>query len=126
MHCSAYTNLWEIQSTEEYDKWFAALDEESKTAVLERVLLLQKLGPILPRPYSDVLHGSKYTNLKELRNKTTEHVLRVAYYFDPKRKAVLLTGGDKKGLNEKKFYKDLIKEAELLIEKHEKELEESK
>jgi len=33
--------MWEIESSEEYDKWFATLDEESKIAVLERVLLLK-------------------------------------------------------------------------------------
>ena len=37
--------------------------------------------------------------------------------------AFLLTGGDKKGKDQKKFYKDLIAESEIIIEKHEKELE---
>lgn len=119
--------MWEVESSDEYDNWFATLDEESKIAVLERVLLLQDQGPNLPRPYADVLHGSRnYKNLKELRNKTKDHILRVAYYFDPIRKAFLLTGGDKKGKNQEKFYKDLIAEAELILEKHEKDLEERK
>ena len=116
--------MWEIESSEEYDKWFATLDEESKIAVLERVLLLQDQGPNLSRPYADVLHGSKkYKNIKELRNHTKEHILRVAYYFDPIRKAFLLTGGDKKGKNQAEFYKDLIAKSETIIENHEKELE---
>lgn len=116
--------MWEVESSDEYDKWFATLDEEAKIAVLERVLLLQHQGPNLPRPYADTLHGSKkYSNLKELRNKTKEHIIRVAYYFDPKRKAFLLTGGDKKGKNQTKFYKDLIEEAERIIARHEKDIE---
>ena len=91
MHYSAYSiNMWDVESSEEYDSWFSSLDEESKSAVLERVLLLQNFGPNLPRPYADVLHGSCYSNLKELRNKTSEHVLRVAYYFDPKKKLFYL------------------------------------
>ena len=49
---------------------------------------------------------------KELRAKTDTHEFRVAYIFDPKRKGLLLIGGDKKGKNQKKFYKDLIREAE--------------
>ena len=111
--------MWNVDSSEEYDAWFLSLDEES-----QRVLLLRQYGPQLPRPYSDTLHGSKkYTNLKELRNQTEKHVLRVAYYFDRKRHAFLLTGGDKKGKDQKKFYKDLIAESEVIIEKHEKELE---
>lgn len=116
--------MWEVSSSNEYDFWFENLDEQSKEAVLERVILLREFGPNLPRPYSDVLHGSKkYKNLKELRNQTQRAVLRIAYYFDPERKAFLLTGGDKKGKDQEKFYKDLIVEAETIIEKHEQELE---
>ena len=124
IHFSSYNKImWNVDSSEEYDAWFLSLDEESKEAVLQRVLLLRQYGPQLPRPYSDTLHGSKkYTNLKELRNQTQQHVLRVAYYFDTERKAFLLTGGDKKGKDQKKFYKDLIAESEVIIEKHEKEL----
>jgi hypothetical protein len=39
-------------------------------------------------------------------------VFRIAYIFDPERKGLLLTGGDKKGKNQGKFYKDLISHAE--------------
>ena len=116
--------MWNVDSSDEYDAWFLALDEESKEAVLQRVLLLRQYGPSLPRPYADVLHGSKkLSNLKELRNQTQNNLLRIAYYFDSARNAFLLTGGDKKGKNQDKFYKDLIAESEVIIEKHEKELE---
>ena len=116
--------MWNVESSDEYDAWFLTLDEESKEAVLQRVLLLRQYGPNLPRLYSDVLHGSKkLSNLNELKNKTQKHLLRVAYYFDSARKAFLLTGGDKKGKNQDKFYKDLIAESELIVEKYEKELE---
>ena len=115
--------MWYVDSSDEYDSWFLTLDEACKEAVLERVLLLKQYGPNLPRPYADVLHGSKqYTNLKELRNQTQKHVLRIAYYFDSARKAFLLTGGDKKGKVHDKFYRDLIAESEIIIERHEKEL----
>lgn len=115
--------MWDVDSSDEYDVWFLSLDEESKEAVLQRVLLLRQFGPNLPRPYADVLHGSKkYKNLKELRNQTQNHLLRVSYYFDSARNAFLLTGGDKKGKTQDKFYKDLIAESEVIIEKHEKEL----
>lgn len=119
--------MWNVSSSNEYDSWFASLDEECKEAVLTRVLLLQEFGLNLARPYSDTLKGSKkYKNLKELRNQTSNSVLRIAYYFDSVRNAFLLTGGDKKGKYQKRFYKDLIKESETIIEKHEKEIEEEK
>lgn len=124
IHCSAYNEVkWEIYASEEYERWFETLDSDSKEAVLERVLLLEMYGPTLPRPYTDVLKGSKiYKNLKELRAQTDRHVLRVAYYFDSKRKAFLLTGGDKKGKDGDRFYKNLISEAEIIIKKHEREI----
>lgn len=80
--------MWDVSSSEEYDIWFLTLGEECKEAVLQRVLLLKQYAPNLPRPYADVLHGSKkYKNLKELRNQTQQHILRVSYYFDTDRKA---------------------------------------
>lgn len=116
--------MWDVDSSDEYDAWFLTLDEKCKEAVLQRVLLLQQYGPNLSRPYADVLHGSeKLSNLKELRNQTPKHLLRVAYYFDSARNAFLLTGGDKKGKDRDKFYKDLIAESEVIVERHEKELE---
>ena len=116
--------MWNVDSSKEYDAWFKTLDEESQVAVLSRVLLLRQYGPQLPRPYADTLKGSKkYKNLKELRNQTEQHVLRVSYYFDTERNGFLLTGGDKKGKDQDKFYKDLITESEVIIERHEKELE---
>lgn len=126
IHFTSYNiTVWNISSSDEYDAWFESLDEECKEAVLERVLLLRQFGPNLPRPYSDTLHGSKkYKNLKELRNETKNHLLRVAYYFDTERNAFLLTGGDKKGKNQKKFYRDLLAESEAIIERHEKGLKE--
>ena len=116
--------MWNVDSSDEYDAWFLTLDEKCKEAVLQRVLLLQQYGPNLSRPYADVLHGSKkLSNRKELRSKTQKHLLRVAYYFDSVRNAFLLTGGDKKGKDRDKFYKDLIAESEVIVERHEKELE---
>ena len=77
-----------------------------------KVELLAEYGPNLPRPYADTLKGSNLNNLKELRAQTENNVFRVAFLFDEKRKAILLIGGDKKGKNEKRFYRDLIKQAE--------------
>lgn len=37
-----------------------------------------------------------------------KEVWRVAFAFDPTRKAILLVAGDKAGRNQKRFYKKLI------------------
>ena len=109
--------MWSVEATEEFLEWFAAQPAEVQEAILAKVYLLQQFGPQLGRPHADTLKGSRIPNLKELRAKTAAHVLRVLYYFDERRHAILLIGGDKKGKNEKGFYKKLIEEAEALIER---------
>lgn len=104
---------WDIITSDSYDAWYQEQREDDKAVIRARAFLLSEYGPNLGRPYADTLKGSKkLKNLKELRTQTEEHVFRVAYIFDPEQKGLLITGGDKKGKNEKKFYKDLIREAE--------------
>ena len=104
---------WNVITSEIYDTWFKGQSKDDQAVILGRVYLLEEYGPNLARPYADTLKGSKkLPNLKELRAKTDDHVFRVAYIFDPERNGLLLTGGDKKGKNEKKFYNDIIRESE--------------
>lgn len=110
--------MWAVNATDEYLEWFEKQMAESKEALLAKVLLLEEFGPQLGRPHADTLKGSRIKNLKELRARTTTHVFRVLYYFDDERHALLLVGGDKKGKNEKHFYKKLIQSAEILIERY--------
>ena len=104
---------WKIITSEVYESWLKEQSEDDKAVILAKVYLLEEYGLNLARPYADTLKGSKkLVNLKELRAKTDDHVFRMAYIFDTDRKGLLLIGGDKKGKNEKKFYKDLIRESE--------------
>ena len=79
---------------------------------------LKNVGPRLKRPHADTLKGSDYANMKELRGKTADGVLRVAFAFDPLQKAILLVGGDKSGVSERVFYKQLIARADRLYRAH--------
>jgi hypothetical protein len=110
--------MWNVLATEEYLTWFSKLSEYDKEEINFKVHLLEEFGPNLTRPHADTLKGSKISNLKELRIKTYEHVFRIAYYFDKKRNGILLIGGDKKGQDQKLFYKNLLKEAMELIERY--------
>lgn len=107
---------WEIETTDEYDAWFLKQSADGQASIQMKVEFLKEYGPNLPRPHADTLKGSKLSNLKELRAQTTAHVFRVAFLFDEERRAVLLIGGDKKGKNEKLFYRSLIKQAEEIYE----------
>ena len=45
-------------------------------------------------------------------------VWRVAFAFDPKRRAILLIAGDKSGGGEKRFYRELIRGADGRFDAH--------
>ena len=109
---------WEVETTEEYDAWFLEQADNGQEAIRTNVELLTEYGPHLSRPYADTLKGSKLSNLKELRAQTENHVFRVAFIFDEERKAVLLIGGDKKGKNERRFYRNLILQAEKIYQQY--------
>ena len=129
MNCISFNKIvkaWDIITSTNYDVWLDEQTEDSKRSIFRKVYLLSEHGPNLGRPHADTLKGSKkLKNLKELRTQTENHLFRIAYIFDPERKALLLIGGDKKGKSEKKFYKDLIREAEQIyaayLEKKNKE-----
>jgi hypothetical protein len=56
--------------------------------------------------------------MKELRFEADDGVWRFAFAFDPNRKAVLLVGGDKSGVSEQRFYRQLIKKADNRFDAH--------
>ena len=49
-------------------------------------------------------------------------VIRIAFAFDPTRKAVLLVGGSKQGMKSKLFYSQLISQADALFDEYLKSL----
>jgi len=56
--------------------------------------------------------------MKELRFEAQGGVWRVAFAFDPKRRAILLIAGDKSGGGEKRFYRELIRRADGRFDAH--------
>jgi hypothetical protein len=70
------------------------------------------------RPRADTLNGSRHANLKELRFYAADGVWRLAFAFDPRRRAILLIAGDKSGTDEKRFYRDLIRKADMRFDDH--------
>lgn len=88
------------------------MESDLQDALLSHLIPLQLCGPELGRPAVDTLKGSQYGNMKELRFNHDSGVWRVAFAFDPERKGILLVAGDKRGADQKKFYKTLIKIAD--------------
>jgi hypothetical protein len=56
--------------------------------------------------------------MKELRFDAADGVWRVAFAFDPHRRAILLVCGEKSGGSEKRFYRQLIPKADKRIDAH--------
>jgi len=56
--------------------------------------------------------------MKELRFDAAGGVWRVAFAFDPGRRAVLLVAGDKSGKGERTFYRRLIAVADKRFDSH--------
>lgn len=110
--------MWQVATADEFDEWLSELDGDEKIEVARLVELLKALGPALSRPHADTLNGSAYANMKELRGKTDGSVLRIAFAFDPNRAGILLVGGDKSGVNEKRFYTGLIRRADAIYQRH--------
>ena len=110
--------MWKVATTTHFDNWFSLLDEEGQAEIIAKVELLKILGPQLGRPHADTLNGSKYANMKELRADTKSSVMRIAFAFDPDRAAILLVGGNKTGMTQKRFYKQLIASADQLYDAH--------
>jgi hypothetical protein len=117
---------WDVEFYEDFEPEFDALAEEVQDELLAKALLLAEFGPELGRPHVDTLKGSRYHNLKELRFEALDGVWRVAFAFDPERRAILLVAGDKSGGSQKRFYKSLIKTADERFEAHLKQLKEQR
>jgi len=103
---------------EEFETEVDALDEDVQTEILALALLLEEFGPQLGRPRVDTLNGSRHANMKELRFSAAGGEWRVAFAFDPKRRSILLVAGDKSGVSEKRFYRELIRRADNRFDAH--------
>jgi hypothetical protein len=61
--------------------------------------------------------------MKELRFRADKGVWRVAFAFDKTRRAILLVGGDKRGVSKDKFYRRLIEVADRRFAQHQQAME---
>ena len=109
---------WNVEFAEEFEPEFDQFAEEVQDELLAAGKLLEQFGPALARPHADTLKGSRHSHMKELRFNAADGVWRVAFTFDPRRKAILLIAGDKSGMSEDRFYRKLIAKADRRYEEH--------
>jgi hypothetical protein len=109
---------WVVEFHPEFVPEFRELQETVRLELLACAKLLESFGPQLGRPHADTLNGSRHSNMKELRFCASDGVWRFAFAFDPRRRAIVLVGGDKSGVSEKKFYRQLVEKADARFEEH--------
>jgi hypothetical protein len=109
---------WEVDLYDDFVPEFRDLHIEVQDELLAHIELLERFGPQLGRPRADTLNGSRHPNMKELRFDADDGVWRVAFASDPSRKAILLVAGDKSGVSEKRFYRQLIDKADKRFDAH--------
>lgn len=109
---------WTVEFADEFEPEFDDFPEAVQNELLAQAKVIEQFGPEAKRPRVDTLSGSKHANMKELRFDAADGVWRVAFAFDPRRRAVLLVGGDKSGGSQKRFYKRLIAIADQRFDAH--------
>lgn len=110
--------MWPIITTQTFRAWLVGLPQGVKDAITRVVEQVRERGSELKRPHADTLNGSRHANMKELRVKAGGQVIRIAFAFDPVRRAVLLVGGSKQGVKSKRFYAELVRQADALYDAH--------
>lgn len=101
---------WTVLLDDDFEAWLLEQTQVVRVGIASRIALLAKAGPALGRPQVDTLAGSTLTNLKELRIQIQGDPWRVLFVFDPKRQAIILVGGNKRG--DKRWYRKNIPIAE--------------
>lgn len=115
--------MWEVETTDVFDKWLVTQSEPLIEDVLAIAGILEERGPHPGRPFVDTVNGSTFPNMKALRVQHAGSPVRIFFAFDPVRRAILLCAGNKKGINEKRFYHGMIRLADSEFANHLAKLE---
>lgn len=103
---------WDVEFHAQFVSEFGEFAETVQDELLAHVHVLETFGPQLGRPRVDTLHGSRFANMKELRFDVAGGAWRFAFAFDSMRRAIVLCGGDKSGVSQRRFYRGLIARAD--------------
>jgi hypothetical protein len=107
---------WDVEGTDMFAAWFAALSDGEQVGVGRIVELLVEHGPLLPFPLSSGIETSAHRRMRELRIQYEGRPYRVLYAFDPRRTAILLVGGEKTG--DGRWYEKYVPIADDLYDDH--------
>ncbi|MGP3954680.1 type II toxin-antitoxin system RelE/ParE family toxin [Nonomuraea sp. 3N208] len=102
--------MWKLEIVEPVREWLRTLrkdDPELSRDIAEAISVVLEIAPAFRRPLVDSLAGeaAKSIGLKELRACGT---LRIAFVAHGGTVVLLLSHGDKRNVDSKKFYSELI------------------
>ena len=115
--------VWEVEYTDEFEKWWLSLDEDEQESIKASVGLLEEKGPQLGYPHSSGVQSSKHSRMRELRVQHKGEPYRILYAFDSRRTAILLIGGNKTGNDD--WYDKYVHVADKLYDDHLMEIREN-
>lgn len=79
---------WEVEFTEEFQRWWDCLSEGEQDDVALSVRHLVEFGPALGFPHCSKVVTSRYPQMRELRTQSGGRPLRTLYAFNPLRTAI--------------------------------------
>jgi hypothetical protein len=112
---------YEVEYTDEFEQWYVTLDAKTQARIDGLVKLLEQIGPNLGSPFSSDIKGSRHPHIRELRIQHKGEPYRILYAFDPRRVAILLLGGNKKGND--RWYEENVPKADKLYDELLQELD---
>jgi hypothetical protein len=111
---------WKVSFHDDFDAEFETFSSDVQDELLAAASVLRHFGPAADRPLGGTLNNRSHPDMKELRFKANNgaEIWRDAFAFDPQREAVILIAAAKQGVDEAKFYKDLLKKANKRFDQH--------
>ena len=116
---------WLVCYTDAFAEWWEQLNQGERDQLIWLINILEKEGLNLGHPYSSDVKGTRYSHIRELRTSISGDPYRIFYAFDNNRVPILLIGGNKKGEDDKPWYKKYGGRADEEYEKHLHSLEEN-
>ena len=104
---------WVVSFHDDFEPEFDAFSKTVQNELLAIADAIKKLDPAANRPHVGTLNNPPHPNMKEMiftANNGAE-IWRALFAFDPIRAAIILVAADKQGINQDKFYRDLLKKA---------------
>lgn len=109
---------WELVIKEPVATFLQGLQDSEYAVVEAAIRVLTEFGPNLGTPKVKLIVASRHKNMKELRCTSNGKIFRILFAFDPKRRAILLVGGDKSEIGFDDFYEINVPVADALFDDH--------